>query len=311
MNVFLAKFKQYVLPLAILLGFLLHDFCADVKGLVPVLIFTILLLSFVAVDIRRLRPTLFDLGLLVYQVVVGVGIYLAITLLGGDKIIAEGVMMGALTPVAASSTVVACMLGANRERVTTFALVGNLSMALVLPVVFTLIGDHPEYTLGTSYMLMLAKIGSVLALPFFIALALQIGLPKANEALARRTSWSYYVWAVALFLTLGQTIHYIIKSGDGHWNAILWLSGLSLLFCAFQFWLGRKYGKRFDDIIGGAQMMGQKNSAMGIWMINTFLYSPLSSVFMAFYSVWQNLWNAIQIAMREREMKSREARRDD
>lgn len=303
MNVFLAKFKQYVLPLAILLGFLLHDMCANLGWLVPVLIFSILLLTFVAVDIHHLRPTLFDWGLILYQVVVGVGIYLGVMAFGGGKIIAEGVMMGALTPVAASSTVVACMLGADRERVTTFALVGNIAMAVVLPVVFTLIGDHPELSLGNSYMLMLAKIGSVLALPFFIALMLQTWLPKVNQVLARRTGWSYYIWAVALLLTLGQTIHFILDQGDGHWHEIAWLSGLSLLFCAFQFWLGRKYGKRFNDIIGGAQMMGQKNSAMGIWMINTFLFSPLSAVFMAFYSVWQNLWNAIQIAMKERKDK--------
>lgn len=303
MNVFLAKFKQYVLPLAILLGFLLHGMCASLGWLVPVLIFSILLLTFVAVDIHHLRPTLFDWGLILYQVVIGISIYLGIMAFGGGKIIAEGVMMGALTPVAASSTVVACMLGANRERVTTFALVGNIVMAVVLPVVFTLIGDHPELSLGNSYMLMLAKIGSVLALPFFIALMLQTWLPKVNGVLACRTSWSYYIWAVALFLTLGQTIHFILEQGDGHWNEIAWLSGLSLLFCVFQFWFGRKYGKRFNDIIGGAQMMGQKNSAMGIWMINTFLFSPLSAVFMAFYSVWQNLWNAIQIAMKERRSK--------
>ena len=34
---------------------------------------------------------------------------------------------------------------------------------------------------------------------------------------------------------------------------------------------------------------------MGIWMANTFL-SPLSAVFLAFYSVYQNLFNAWQIA---------------
>ncbi len=291
----MAKFKQYVLPVAIVLGFLLHDHCVSLSFLVPILIFSILLLSFVAVDIRHLRPTMFDLGLIVYQIVVGVGLFAVLSLCGVDKIIAEGVMMGALTPVAASSTVVACMLGANRERVTTFAIVGNISMAVVTPVVFTLIGDHPELSLVNSYMLMMAKIGSVLALPFFLALILQIWLPKVNDVLAKRTNWSYYIWAIALLLTLGQTIHYILTQGEGQWSNIIWLSSLSLLFCIFQFWFGRKYGRRYHDIIGGAQMMGQKNSAMGIWMVNTFLYSPLSSVFMAFYSVWQNLWNAWQL----------------
>ena len=55
--------------------------------------------------------------------------------------------------------------------------------------------------------------------------------------------------------------------------------------------IGRRYGNR----IGGGQLLGQKNSAMGIWMANTFL-SPLAAVFLAFYSVYQNIFNAWQMA---------------
>ena len=296
----MAKFKQYVLPLAIILGLLLHKWCAYFAFLAPILIFTILLLTFSAVDIRKLRLTLFDVELMAYQIVVSAALYLAIRAFGGNKIIAEGVMMGALSPVAASSTVVSCMLGANRERVTTYTIVGNLMVAIVAPIFFTLIGDHPEHDLGTAYTLMMVKIGSVLALPLFIILILQIWLPKVNQAIATRTGWSYYVWAVALLITLGQTIHYIIEKGEGNWSYIIILSILSLIFCIIQFRLGRIFGRRHGDIVGGGQMMGQKNSAMGIWMANTFL-NPLSSVFMAFYSVFQNLYNAWQLSNLNKE----------
>lgn len=291
----MARYKQYVLPVAIVLGLLFHGICGKVAFLTPWLIFTILLLTFTAVDLRRLRPTRFDLCLMVYQVVAAAVCYLAVRLFGGNKIIAEGLMLGALTPVAASSTVVSCMLGARRETVTGYTIIGNLMVAVVAPVFFTLIGDHPEHSLATSFLLMLGKISSTLALPFFIALLLQIFLPKVNDVIARRTSWSFYVWAVALLLTLGQTIDFIFLQGEGHWSVIIWLGVLSLLFCAFQFWLGRKFGRRFGDVVSGAQMTGQKNSAMGIWMAGNFL-NPLASVFMAFYSVYQNLYNAYQIS---------------
>ena len=49
------KVKRYVLPIAIVLGLLLHDYCAAFSVVVPYIIFTIILLTFTAVDIRKLR----------------------------------------------------------------------------------------------------------------------------------------------------------------------------------------------------------------------------------------------------------------
>ena len=73
------------------------------------------------------------------------------------------------------------------------------------------------------------------------------------------------------------------------------------MFCIVQFSVGRRLGRRYGDRIGGGQLLGQKNSGFGIWMANTFL-SPLSSVFLAFYSVYQNLFNAWQLArMKKRQ----------
>lgn len=289
------KYRQYVLPAALVLGLLLHNVCASLSFLVPFLIFTILFLTFTAVDIKKLRIEKIHVWLMVYQLVASALLFMAVTWGGGHKIVAEGLMMASLTPVAASSTVVACMLGANRQTMTGYSIIGNLFIALVAPLFFTLIGDHPEHSLGMSYLLMMSKIGSTLALPFFLALAMQRVWPKANATVARYSGMSYYVWALALLLTIGQTIHYIFNHGAGHWHIIAWLGALSLASCALQFWLGRKLGHRYGDPISGAQLMGQKNSAMGIWMCSTFL-SPLSSVFMAFYSVYQNLFNAWQIA---------------
>ena len=292
------KWRPYVLPVAIVLGLLLHDFCARLSFLVPFIIFSILLLTFTAVDLRRLRMRMLDVWLMVFQVVVSTGCYLLIKLAFGNDIIAEGVLIGVLCPVASSVAVISCLLGANRATVTTYTIVGNLMVALVAPIAFTLIGHHPEMGLWKGFLLMLGKIGSTLALPFFIALALQLWWPKANAAIARVNILGFYLWASALLLTLGQTIDFIFLHGSGNWYNIAWLGGLSLLFCIIQFATGRLIGRRYGNRIGGGQLLGQKNSAMGIWMANTFL-SPLSAVFLAFYSVYQNLFNAWQMARKK------------
>ena len=288
------RIRPYVLPIAIVLGLLLHKWCAIFSFLVPFIIFAILLLTFTAVDLRKLRFSMLDLWLMLFQIVVSTGGYTLITLLGGSHIVAEGLLIGVLCPVASSVAVIACLLGANRETVTTYTIVGNLMVALVAPVVFSLVGHHPELDIVDSMLLMFTKIGSTLALPFFLAVLLQLLLPKANALLARYNALGFYLWAIALLFTLGQTIDYIFLNGEGNWSSIIWLGGLSLLFCVVQFATGRWLGKKYGDVIGGGQLLGQKNTAFGIWMANTFL-SPLSSVFLAFYSVFQNVWNAWQL----------------
>ncbi|MBO4587123.1 MAG: transporter [Bacteroidales bacterium] len=289
------RFRPYVLPVAIVLGLLLHRWCAMFSFLVPFIIFCILLLTFTAVDLRRLRMTMIDLWLILFQVVVSISCYLIITLFGGSHIVAEGVLIGVLCPVASSVAVVACMLGANRETVTIYTIVGNLMVAVVAPVVFSLIGDHPERGLIDGFLLMLSKIGSTLALPFFLAVLMQFMLPRVNNFIAQYKGLGFYLWSLALLFTLGQTIDYIFLNGEGNWGSIVWLGALSLVFCVIQFSFGRWLGKRYGDVVGGGQLLGQKNSAFGIWMANTFL-TPLSSVFLAFYSIFQNVWNAWQLA---------------
>lgn len=294
------RFRPYVLPVAIVLGLLLHRWCAMFSFLVPYIIFCILLLTFSAVDLRRLKFRPLDLWLMLFQVVVSIGSYLLIRLFGGDIIIAEGVLIGVLCPVASSVAVISCLLGANRATVTTYTIVGNLMVALVAPVVFTLIGHHPELSLWNSILMMFTKIGSTLALPFILALVLQRWMPKVNDAIRRVNILGFYLWAFALLFTLGQTIDFIFLHGKGNWSSIIWLGILSLFFCVVQFGTGRLIGRRYGNRIGGGQLLGQKNSAMGIWMANTFL-TPLAAVFLAFYSIWQNVFNAWQMARKRNE----------
>ena len=288
------KYRSYVLPVAIVLGLLLHRWCAMFSFLVPYIIFCILLLTFCSVDLRRLRMSSLNIWLMLFQLVVSIGSFVILRLLGVNMIVAEGILIGVLCPVASSVAVISCMLGANRETVTTYTIVGNLMVAVAAPVIFTAIGVHPELSFIDSFWLILKKIGPTLAFPFFIALLLQLIWPKANDAIAGINGLGFYLWSFALLFTLGQTIDFIFLHGDGNWVYIAWLGAASLLFCIVQFGFGRWLGRRYGDIVSGGQLLGQKNTAMGIWMANTFLH-PLASVFMAFYSIFQNVFNSWQL----------------
>lgn len=291
---FMQKLRSYVLPIAIVLGLLLHEWCAAFSVVVPYVIFSILLLTFSAVDVTKLRFKPLFIWIILFQVGASVGMYALLKLLHVNEIIAEGIFIGILCPVAAAVAVVSTMLGADRNTVTSYTVIGNLVISIVAPVYFSYIGVNQDMPFWTSFLQILKRIGTVIGLPFFIALALQLCLPKANAFLSRCKGLAFYLWAVALLLTLGQTIHFIFLNGKGNWNCILWLGISALLFCIIQFGLGKWIGHKYGDTIAGGQLLGQKNSAMGIWMANHYLH-PLAAVFLAFYSVYQNLFNSWQL----------------
>ncbi len=290
----MSKYRSYVLPVAIILGLIFHSFCVKASFLVPYLIFTILLLNFVTVDLRHLRFSRLHLWLILFQTFVSIGLYWLVKLFGGNELIAQGLMMGVLCPVASSVVVVSTMLGADRMTTTSYTMLCNLVMSIVAPLYFTIIGTHSDFTFFTSFLMIFKKIAPTIALPFFVVLFLQIFIPKANSLLCKYQSASFYLWAVALFLTLGKTISFMITEGHGNEHIIILFGILSILVCALQFAFGKWLGGVYGDRIAGGQLLGQKNTALGIWMSNVYLL-PLSSVFLAFYIIWQNLFNSLQL----------------
>lgn len=288
------KLKSYVLPIALLLGWLLHRYCAMFSFIVPYLIFAILLLTFSAVDIKKLKFNMLFVWIIMFQVVVSMGGYALLKALGSNEIIAEGILVGVLCPVAASVAVISCMLGANRETVTSYTIIGNLMVSVVAPIYFSFVGVQQDLPFFESFLPIFKRVSTVIGLPFFAAWALQAWLPKASGFLARYKGLSFYLWALALLLNLGQTIDFIFLHGEGNWSSILWLGIEALLFCIIQFGLGKWIGSKYGDTISGGQLLGQKNTAMGIWMANYYLH-PLASVYLAFYSIFQNVFNSWQI----------------
>ena len=293
------RFRSFVLPVAIVLGLLFHRYLVQVREATPYLIFSILLLNYVAVDMKNLRLTMLDGWIMLFQIVVSLGSYFLAKALGASELVAQGILGGVLCPVAASSVVIATILGANRETVTTYTIAGNLMVAVVAPIYFSFIGTLQYLPLLQSMWLIFRRIAPTIALPFFVALFLQRVAPRANAFLCRYKGLSFYLWAAALTITLGQTIDFMFLNGREERGSILILGAASIFFCIVQFALGKWIGGKYGDRIAGGQLLGQKNSAMGIWIANTYLL-PLASVFPALYSIWQNLFNSWQMWRKER-----------
>ena len=92
------RYKNLVLPFAIVVGLLFHGSAAILKPIVPYLIFSMLLLSFSSINIKNLKISFLDIWLLLFQLVVSLGCYLLLRPF--NEIVAEGVLVGVLCPVA-------------------------------------------------------------------------------------------------------------------------------------------------------------------------------------------------------------------
>lgn len=286
------KYRSLVLPIAIVAGLFFHHWLALVRPMVPFLIFSILFLNFSAVDIRSLRVRPLHLWLLLFQLVVSLGGYFA--LLPFNEVLAQGVLVGVLSPVAASVVVVACMLGADRSTITTYSLVGNLGIALAAPLYFSFIGTQVSMPFVQSVGIILSKIAPTIVLPLILVALLQLFARPVNDFFARYKGLSFYLWSMALMITIGQTIDFIFLHGRGNEGTIFCLAVASVLGCALQFSVGKAIGGHFGDRVSGGQGLGQRNTALAIWMASMYL-NPLASIFPALYSIWQNLYNSYQL----------------
>lgn len=286
------KYRSFVLPIAIVVGLLFHHYLAMVKPVVPFLIFSILFLNFSSVEVRSLRVRPMHGWLIAFQIFVSLGCYLLLHPF--NELLAQGMLIGILSPVAASVVVIACILGADRSTITTYTLVGNVGIALVSPIYFSFIGTNVTMPFWDSFLLILSKIAPTLILPLLLIILLQLFAPKVNNFIARYQGVSFYLWSMALMITLGQTIDFIYLHGAGHIPEIVGLGVASLVVCAVQFAVGRAIGRHYGDTVSGGQGLGQRNTALAIWMSAMYL-QPLASTFPALYSIWQNLYNSYQL----------------
>lgn len=284
--------KTIAMPLAMVVGAVLCRPLAELEAaslnmLTPMLIASMLFLTFCRIDLRQMRLKWIHLWMLVVQIVGGVAVFLALRPLLGE-VVAQGAMMCVLAPIAMASVVIASMLGANVAPMVSYSLVCNLVTALVVPPILHLFGN------GTcTFVEIISRVAPTLIAPFVVAQLLRLVLPRAAEWFARHSSYSFYLWLFSLVLVMGRTTAFIIDTEADSFVEIE-LALVALILCIAQFRLGRYMGERSGDRVAGAQSVGQKNTILAIWMSLNFL-DPISSVAPTAYIVWQNLVNSYQI----------------
>ncbi len=292
--------------LAGIFGFLLLDamhLSQEVRGFLmqsvhviqPLLIFTMLFLTFCKISLSELRLSGWHLWLILFQG----GLFLGIALLlismpqSGLRVILEGAMICLICPTATAGAVITRKLGGSAASITTYTIIINLLTALLVPAFVPLV--HPAAGVGffSAGWKILSKVFPLLLLPLLAALLLRKFMPHTRERLAAKQEWSFYLWIVALALALAVTTH-TVKRTEVDLLTQIGLVVISLICCLVQFGFGRLMGKRYGDAVTAGQSLGQKNTVLAIWMGYTF-FTPITALTGGFYSIWHNIINSIQL----------------
>ena len=284
--------QTILMPLAMVVGALLCRPLAGVEAashnmLTPLLIASMLFITFCRIDMRQMRLRWIHLWMLAVQFVGAVVVYY-ITLPMFGATVAQGAMICVLAPIAMAAVVIAGMLGANVAPMVTYSLVCNFVTALLVPPMLHAFGNG-----SCTFVEIIGRVAPTLIAPFVVAQLCRWLLPKVAQWVASHSIISFYLWLASLVLVMGRTTLFIMNSEAELYVEIL-LAVIALILCIAQFSLGRWMGRFEGDVVASTQSVGQKNTIFAIWLSLNFL-DPVASIAPTAYIVWQNLINSHQI----------------
>lgn len=292
--------KSWILPLSMLCGIIFHEYIDKLSVITPYLIFLMLTITYTKLELQDLRITSFQWSLLAIQLIGGFAAYGLIYYFNPE--VAAGAFICFFMPTATAAPVITGMLGGNITKIATYSLLCNITVALTAPSLLSMIRGG-EIDFMNSFSQICKEVIPLLLLPLATAIALKYLMPKAHRFISGHQSSSFWIWAVSLFIVMGQAVSFMVKQPSSEFLQMSWLALAALIVCCLQFFIGRKLGWHYGDPVSGAQGLGQKNTILGLWMSLTYL-NPIISVAPASYIVWQNAINSWQLYRKNKHSSS-------
>ena len=326
--------KDWMLPIAMVTGasiYLLYHIMPEpvhvagpvLEGIVgvvqPLLIFTMLFLTFCRIEPKDLKPHRGHWWLLLIQG----GLFTALGLLAAWVlraypensqslvILIECAMLCLIAPTATAAAVVTRKLGGDAPGLTTYIVLINMLVAVLVPLIVPVVHPLTNPNFWDSFSKIMAKVFPLLITPCLCAWLVRYLAPKLHTRLLKYPDLPFYIWSVALTLAIAVTTRSIAHTTLSV-GLLMQMSVISLICCAFQFAAGRyigghyrsklersgfyKQAEKITEIrkITAGQAMGQKNTIFVIWMAITFM-TPETAIVGGLYSVWHNIYNSWQL----------------
>lgn len=278
-----------------------HFFAPIIATILPLFMFLILFVTFCKVDFRKLRPVGWHLWIGLFQILF-IGMLMAIILMEEKAeriILMEAIMMCVISPCATAAAVVTQKLGGSLEQMTTYTFLSNFITVLLAPLCFPIIEPSAHMDFLPAFFKILHEVFIVLILPMLLAYIVKHHMHRFHKKILSIRDLSYYLWACSLTIVTGTTVMNIFNA-QADLLLLTAIAILGLVVCVVQFAVGRYVGHYFGHTQEAGQALGQKNTALAIWLSSTYL-NPLSSVGPGCYILWQNIINSIEIWQKRKE----------
>lgn len=318
-------FDSNALWLSMVIGALGYRWLLPLKPLLPWLIFFMLFFTFCKINPLDLRLHKWHWVVLTLQLVLSVSVYYGLMAFTGNEVLAQGLMLCLIMPTATAAPIIAGKLGGSIQNLTSFTLLSNFATAIVVPAFFPIVQPAAGMTFWPAFWLILKHISPLLLGPFFAAWLLRLGykwrMKKEFVLSTKLAVVPFYLWVASIIVLSATVTETVVANFSVHLSSILWLLLGSFLACLAQFGLGKwigyrlpapSKGKDYQDVlinpaaapknmegvssITAGQAFGQKNTSLGVWMAQMYLH-PLAALGAAAYIIWQNLFNAAQLAV--------------
>lgn len=286
-----------MLPIAMLLGIVLHNYIHYIAFISKYLIFVMLLITYCRVKMSDFHLGTYIWWLLAVQILGAVAICFAIAPF--NTALAQGMFICIFCPTATAAPVITGMLGGSVSKVATYSLVSHIAVALLAPPLLSYMEPESSITFTDSLISISQSVLPLILGPLVIAFAMQRFAPRVHSGIANHQGLSFYIWAFALLIVVGNSVSFIMHQSPDEIPEIIMLAACSLISCLALFYIGRKIGRKFGDKISGAQSLGQKNTVLGIWLALNYL-NPIVSAAPAAYVAWHNTVNSLQIYRHEK-----------
>lgn len=305
----IAFFKQWSLPMSLLIGIIGYLLFAYVpllqpigevvgpllESLIPVVLFVLLYVTFCKIQIKEMRPRAWHFWLQTIRVSLSAFFVWLITLTSDPnlRLVLEGMFVCVICPTAAAAPVVTEKLGGSIGSLTVYAIIANVVTSIIIPLFFPMVEKSSDISFATASLMVLRNVTTVLVIPLVLALVSRRVIPRVTDRIKEFRNLGFYLWCFNLTIITGITMRNILHASlSGTVLAILLI--LPLFIALLQFTIGKLVGRYYGDSISAGQALGQKNTVVGIWLTLTFL-NPLAAVAPGAYVLWQNMVNASQL----------------
>lgn len=302
-------FKRFSLPVSLLVGVVSYlmfsqieilEPIGDVAGplfldIMPVVLFTILYVTFCKIQIKEMKPRTWHFILQGIRIALS-GFFVWLITLTSDadvKLLLEGMFICIICPTAAAAPVVTEKLGGSIGSLTIYTIIANVVTSVIIPLFFPMVEKSADIEFFAAVLMVLKNVTIVLVVPLVLALTSRKVIPSFTSWLAKKKDLGFYLWCVNLAIVSGVTMRNILLSTvSGHTLVLLIILPLFVTIALFA--IGKAVGRPFGDSISAGQALGQKNTVVGIWLTISFL-NPLAAVAPGAYVLWQNMVNAWQL----------------